>query len=96
MIFDEPPSLEARWRPELTSRGTFSILSSCLITLGLCIWTAVHLNIPDHDSTPKHSQWDPRSWVSQQQRRRLGWLVLGMLAPEMVRQYDSFAPEEGS
>lgn len=27
----------------LTRRGTYSILITCLITLGLCIWTTVHL-----------------------------------------------------
>ena len=37
----------ARWRPEPDVRGTFSILSSCLITLGLCAWSALHLNVPE-------------------------------------------------
>jgi len=25
---------------------------SCLITLGLCVWTAVHLNLPARDEQP--------------------------------------------
>jgi len=61
------------WQPEPLNRGTYSILSSCLVTLGLCIWTAVHLNIPEHGG-----------WL-QQICRKAGWMALGFLAPELVR-----------
>ena len=60
------------WKPSPLTRGTFDILSTCLITLVLCVWTAVHLNVPrpaDH--------WRP-IW------RKFGWLVLTLLAPELV------------
>ncbi|KAK4185105.1 hypothetical protein QBC35DRAFT_415561, partial [Podospora australis] len=30
----------ATWKPEPTHRGTYGIPISCLVTLGLCIWTA--------------------------------------------------------
>ena len=60
------------WAPEPTVRGTWGILSSCIITISLCIWTAVHLNIPEHHKK-KQQIW-----------RKLKWLVLGLLAPEMV------------
>jgi hypothetical protein len=60
------------WHPEPRLRGTFSILSSCLITMSLCIWTSVHLNVPEHRK--EHLQ----------KYRRLGWMVLGLLAPEIV------------
>jgi hypothetical protein len=59
------------WHSEPTYRGTFSILSSCLITMSLCIWTAVHLNLPDHNEGPL--------WA-----RKTLWLFLGLLAPEVV------------
>jgi hypothetical protein len=59
------------WHSEPTYRGTFSILSSCLITMSLCIWTAVHLNLPDHDEGPL--------WT-----RKTLWLFLGLLTPEVV------------
>lgn len=62
----------AAWHPEPRERGTFSILSSCLTTLVLCVWTAVHLNIPE--TGKEHLQ----------KYRRAGWLVLGLLAPELV------------
>ncbi|PMD62363.1 uncharacterized protein K444DRAFT_627311 [Hyaloscypha bicolor E] len=85
MLFGEAPSnWTARWHPEPESRGTFSILSTCVVTLGLCIWTSVHLNIPAESRSPKRACWDPRGWVTKQQWRKLGWLILGILAPEMV------------
>jgi hypothetical protein len=59
------------WHSEPTYRGTFSILSSCLITMSLCVWTAVHLNLPDHREEPL--------WF-----RKTLWLFLGLLAPEVV------------
>ncbi|KAF1355436.1 hypothetical protein BDV97DRAFT_345548 [Delphinella strobiligena] len=40
-------SESAVWHPEPDYRGTFGILSLCLTTMFLCIWTAVHLNIPE-------------------------------------------------
>jgi hypothetical protein len=63
---------DARWNPEPNHRGTFSILSSCLITMALCIWTAVHLNLPEHKKE------------SQQKYQKTFWLALGLFAPEVV------------
>jgi hypothetical protein len=60
------------WKPEPLVRGTFSILSSSLLTMILCVWTAVHLNIPEHGKA-KEQIW-----------RRLGWMAIALLAPEMV------------
>ena len=60
------------WVSEPHGRGTWGILSSCIITISLCVWTAVHLNIPEHQKT------------RQQLWRKAKWLVLGLLAPEVV------------
>lgn len=66
------------WTPEPHRRGSFGILSSCIITTSLCVWTALHLNIP-HYSDPK------RYWYAKRLMwRKMGWLCLGLLAPEMV------------
>lgn len=62
----------ATWRLEPDGRGTWSILSGCLITLTLCIWTALHLNIPEHGKLGK------QLW------RKTKWLIVGLIAPEMV------------
>lgn len=60
------------WVAEPTVRGTWGILSTCILTISLCVWTAVHLNIPEHRKT-KRQIW-----------RKFKWLLLGLLAPEMV------------
>ncbi|KAK1752033.1 hypothetical protein QBC47DRAFT_363634 [Echria macrotheca] len=33
------------WMPEPETRGTFRLLMSCLATLALCVYTALHLNV---------------------------------------------------
>ena len=60
------------WQPEPSTRGTWSILSTCTITISLCLWTAVHLNVPPPNR--KHAQF----W------RKMYWLGIGLFAPEMV------------
>ncbi|KAL8925821.1 MAG: hypothetical protein Q9208_003318 [Pyrenodesmia sp. 3 TL-2023] len=60
------------WVPEPNGRGTWSLLSTCIITTSLCVWSAVHLNVPEHGRT--HSQY----W------RKTKWLLLGIFAPEFV------------
>ena len=60
------------WQGGSNTRGTWDIISSCVITLCLCLWTALHLNIPEHHGT-----------ISQRWRK-VGWLFIGLLAPEMV------------
>jgi hypothetical protein len=61
------------WRPEPTTRGTWSLISSCIATIGLCVWTAVHLNVPEHGRTGKHV------W------RKVKWVIISLIAPEIVR-----------
>ena len=63
----------ASWRPEPKERGSFGVLSSCLTTIGLCVWTVVHLNIPEHGRSSRHV------WM------KALFLVLGLFAPELVR-----------
>ncbi|KAK4207073.1 hypothetical protein QBC37DRAFT_102572 [Rhypophila decipiens] len=60
------------WHPEPTQRGTSNILWTCLITLGLCIWSPLHLNIPAHGRAS--TQW----------LNKVPWLVVGIFAPEFV------------
>ncbi|ORX97347.1 hypothetical protein BCR34DRAFT_167146 [Clohesyomyces aquaticus] len=65
----------SRWHPEPTFRGTASILSSCIITMGFCVWTAVHLNIPEHGQ---------KGFFTPQFRRKIKWLLIGLFAPEVI------------
>ena len=60
------------WKSDPDYRGTFSILTTCLSTLFICVWSAVH------DDVPKGKR---RIDVLL---RRIGWLVLGLIAPEVL------------
>lgn len=62
----------SQWTPEPNGRGTWSLLSTCVVTILLCVWSAVHLNIPEHERT-KSQYW-----------RKVKWLFLGLFAPELV------------
>lgn len=64
----EPPFV-----PDPTGRGTIGLVTSCLFTLSLCVWTAIHLNIYPA-KTPK----------STCLLHKAGWAVLAMFAPELV------------
>ena len=60
------------WKASPSTRGTFDILSICITTMLLCVWTAVHPNV-----SPPDSVYGPRL-------RKVGWLILALLAPEIV------------
>ena len=70
------------WVSAPATRGTFGILLSCTLTLFLCLWSSLHLNIPHRDDGPK------------QNLRKVKYTLLALLAPELVvfiawRQYSS-------
>ena len=74
------------WQSEPLTRGTWSILSTCTITISLCVWTAVHLNIP-----PPNQKYAQFWW-------KLYYLGIGLLAPELVAYvawYQRIAVAEG-
>ena len=54
-------------------RGTASLVISCLLTLILCVWSALHLNIPDQTET-----------TFQCLMVNLRWILAGIYAPELV------------
>ena len=60
------------WVPDPDNRGTWSLLYSCIFTLVLCVWTAIHLNIPSYQESLM-SQW----------LRKLKWVLLAIIAPEL-------------
>lgn len=75
---DTPSSSElsdlpiSTWKAEPTFRGTFNILSTCIGTLTICVWSAVHINIPSRRS--------PMLTFL----KKLGWMVVGIVAPEAL------------
>ncbi|EUC31238.1 hypothetical protein COCCADRAFT_38653 [Bipolaris zeicola 26-R-13] len=58
---------------EDNERDTISLLISCFATLGLCVYSAVHLNIP------RKGESNYRVLL-----RELQWCVLGLFAPELI------------
>lgn len=82
-LFGNETAAAPQWHSESNQRGTFSILLSCLVTLFLCVWTALHINIvPPLD---RGKQLTPPSWIfSKRIWIKSGWLLLGIFTPEIV------------
>ncbi|KAK1749721.1 hypothetical protein QBC47DRAFT_311459, partial [Echria macrotheca] len=64
---------------EPDTRGTFRLVVGCLTTLSLCVYTALHLNIP-----PRPDRVARPSSFSSAMSKKLVWVLLGMFAPELV------------
>lgn len=62
-----------KWVAEPKVRGTWSLLYSCVFTLILCIWTALHLNVPAQGESAF------KIWL-----RKLKWVAIALFAPEIV------------
>ncbi|KAE8136105.1 hypothetical protein BDV38DRAFT_294149 [Aspergillus pseudotamarii] len=60
------------WTLGPQTRGTLDILWTCLATLGLCVWTAIHPNIP-----VVHNAWSTLF-------ERLGLMGLAIIFPEII------------
>ncbi|KAG8425381.1 hypothetical protein J3458_002086 [Metarhizium acridum] len=56
-----------------SGRGTASLVLSCLLTLVLCVWSALHLNVPEKNRTAINALWT-----------NLRWIVAGIYSPELV------------
>ncbi|KAK3369656.1 hypothetical protein B0T24DRAFT_533274 [Lasiosphaeria ovina] len=61
---------DTTFRAEPPRRGTASLLIGCLFTLSLCVWTAVHLNVPGRGTS--------QIW------RKCRWAIAATVAPEIV------------
>ena len=72
VVFGNVTNNTTPWKSEPNFRGSYDILSNCIVTISLCAWTALHLNVPEHGTAG-------RQWL-----RKTKWLGLGLAAPEMV------------
>ncbi len=54
-------------------RGTTSLVTSCLLTLVLCVWSALHLNVPRKGQSKAQSLF-----------LNVRWIITGIYAPELV------------
>ncbi|KAK4159407.1 hypothetical protein QBC43DRAFT_304649 [Cladorrhinum sp. PSN259] len=67
------------WHPEPSFRGTYGLLSSCIVTMALCVWTAIHVNVPELER-----EGTRRFLVPRQTWRKISFLVVGLFAPELI------------
>lgn len=86
------------WEPQPERRGTFGIISSCFVTLALCTWKIVHLNLPGmcpDEGLPWTAWFKKGTTHSMRHRfvhifgghqitRQIGWLLIGLFAPELI------------
>lgn len=86
------------WEPQPAHRGSFSILATCFVTLALCTWKIVHLNLPGvcpQADLPWSAWWRLGTSRSVRHRlihilgghqvtRQIGWLLIGLFTPELV------------
>lgn len=61
------------WVANPKVRGTGDIIFTCLATISLCVYTALHLNVPKRGSTAVDNVL-----------RKAKWVVVGIFAPEVV------------
>lgn len=61
------------WVSEPDGRGTWKVLSSCVLTLFFCVFTAIHLNVGPAGETT--IGW----WI-----HKCKWVGIAILSPELV------------
>jgi hypothetical protein len=61
------------WISEPSGRGTASLLYTCLITIFLCAWSAMHTPIP-----ARHTSWMENFFY------KAGFAAFAIIAPEIV------------
>ncbi|KAK3318090.1 hypothetical protein B0H66DRAFT_582013 [Apodospora peruviana] len=64
------------WVSSPNQRGTMDIIWPCVSTAALCLWSMAHLNVPS-----------PSDTATTILVRKFRWLLLGILAPELVMMF---------
>ncbi|KAF8248502.1 hypothetical protein K440DRAFT_642540 [Wilcoxina mikolae CBS 423.85] len=75
---NDPGGERVSWAAEPTGRGTFGLLRSCSITVIMCVWTALHLNVE-----PRGKGTEPFYGVSRFISKLL-MAFIALVAPELV------------
>ncbi|KAI1325819.1 hypothetical protein F5Y16DRAFT_376857 [Xylariaceae sp. FL0255] len=67
--------VQVGWVSSTGTRGSIDILSSSIMTIALCTWSTICLDIPSHEAS--------RSGLNIH-TRKIMWTVLGILCPEYI------------
>ena len=86
---NEELSPVARLQPPPNKRGTVEIFWTCTITLVLCVWTAVHLNIPSAKEIEKKSA--SKTLKILPTAKQMTYLLIALFMPELVSSKDGSA-----
>lgn len=73
IILTDLPLETVGWHQDPDGRGTFGLVTSCVITLTLCVWSALHLNVPPAGTTLRRAAYT-----------RTKWVLVGIVAPELL------------
>jgi hypothetical protein len=67
------PSDRPSWVAEPTERGTWGIISLCLSTLLICIWSTLHFNVPTR-----------RCSTTRRFFYQVAWMLFALIVPEVL------------
>ena len=72
-VFGASNSTTPHWQEDPNERGTWDLLQSCLVTLALCVYTSIHINVFNSEV----GTWS-RFWI------RVKWALIALLIPELI------------
>ncbi|KAJ9602789.1 hypothetical protein H2200_012569 [Cladophialophora chaetospira] len=70
---NKPANYSTGWIPEPETRGTWGLLYSCIFTLSLCVYSAIHINVPARGESGNTRFW-----------RKVKWVIIAIFAPEIA------------
>ena len=68
-----PSNPPYKWMGEPKQRGTYGIISLCISTLIICIWSTLHFDIPTRRPT-----------ATRRVFFQMSWMIFALLAPEVL------------
>lgn len=71
------------WENGPDVRGTYEIITSCIITATICLSQAIHLHLPFQEIVDPHFDFPSQEARAWQVFRKVAWLIMGLLAPEL-------------
>ena len=76
-------STEPTWL-STPQRTTADLVSSCVLTLIICVWTAVHLNIPSAIERRANAGRKRKFTALRKLAKRVKWMLFALFIPELV------------